>query len=88
MLDTLTIRGDLVIRSADFVSAYSAIEKIINGAQWRMLKQSEDLGWPIRRTAILDEFNGVRRSVFEGFSSLCLSTGMQNYSGGSSASSR
>lgn len=85
MLATLTIRGPILVDTAAMLAAYQSIEKRLRGSQIRLLKQSEQLGWPISRTTLLDEFNEVRRSVFREVTSLCL-TATQHSSAGSSAS--
>lgn len=65
------------------LEAYQSLEKRIRGSQVRLLKQSEQAGWPITRTTLLDEFNEIRRAVFREVTTLCL-TPTQHLSAGSS----
>lgn len=84
MLATLTIRGPLLIDTADLLGLYQDIERVLKGSQQRMLMQLEAAGWPVPRSAVFDEFNGVRRTAGNGIAKLCLAT-TRNYSSGSSA---
>jgi len=84
LLATLTIRGPVVIETKELLALYEEIARMIRGSQQRMLMQLEGAGWPIPRSSVFDEFNGIRRSAGNGILQLCLAT-TRNYSTGSSA---
>ncbi len=84
MLATLTIRGQITVDTSDLLKLYQDIEQAIRGSQQRLLMQLEDKGWPVSRSTIFDEFNGIRRKGANGILELCLAT-TRNFSTGSSA---
>ena len=65
------------------ILAYDHMLQVAHGSMVRFLGMCEAADWPIPRNTIMDEFEGIKRSIFDSLSDLCLGTTWVNSSSGS-----